>query len=205
VKTLALAATALAAAAISGSAGATTIHQVQHLADGSTVTFTLSDQGGYPAAGTGVDVGDFGSSSGSSHSGMFMPAAGGPVVSVATAPSAIPAAVSGQQTMHGSVSFSNIYGVTLWTYGETVSWSYGNYTVLSIFGQTAGSLNTCCLWGFHGNISLTHTPAGGPNFNAFAQGTFQACVVWACETKSPWITLTGNGNGNMTGFSWGIG
>lgn len=189
---------AITMAIFAGAAGATTIHQTQHLADGSTLSFTLTTGSQFPAAGAGVDMGDFGPSSGSSHSGVLVAptAAGAPDVSPA---------VSGSQTMSGKVTYTNPVGVTLWTYGEQVSWRFGSYTVQSIYGQWAGSLSTCCLWGYHGNTSLRTTPAGGPNFQAFAQGTFQICVVWACETKSPWITLQGNGNGNETGFSWGIG
>ena len=199
-KILALATVVAAAALFSGAAGATTVHQVQHLADGSAVTFTLATGSAFPAPGAGMDVGDFGPADGASHSGVLPSLA--PVTSLGGVQTA---AASGSQTMSGTVSFSNMYGVTLWTYGEQVSWSYGSYTVQSIYNQWAGALNTCCLWGFHGNASLSHGPAGGANFQAFAQGTFQACVLWACETKSPYITLQGNGNGNQTGFWWGIG
>jgi hypothetical protein len=67
-KILALATVVVAAALFSGAAGATTIHQVQHLADGSAVTFTLATGSAYPAPGAGADVGDFGPADGASQS-----------------------------------------------------------------------------------------------------------------------------------------
>jgi len=198
-RALFLAAAVVSMSLLAGTAKAMTIHQTQVLADGSKVTFTLSSGSSVATPGSGVDLGDFGPNDALSHSGTL------PALSPVAGLNTQAAAASGSQAMHGTVSYSNLYGVTLWTYDEDVNWTYGNYTVQSIYGQVAGALNTCCLWGFHGNTSLSHTSAGGPNFQAFAQGTFQVCVLWACETKSPWITLQGNGNGVQTGFSWGIG
>jgi hypothetical protein len=112
---------------------------------------------------------------------------------------------SGSAAMFGRVQYNNALSVNLWTYDEQVNWNYASYTVTSIYGQTAWSESSCCLWGFQGNTTVSHDPAGGANFTAFAQGRYQVCILWACTSDSPYVSLTGNGNGTQTGFDWGIG
>jgi hypothetical protein len=202
VAVLAIAATAaVASAAPKPGAAADTWHQTIVFADGSSATATFSTRSNADP-GSGVDLGASRSNTltGSAGASVAVPAGAG----VAVAPDAAFAAASGSQTMYGTVTYSNV-GVTQWTYFEQVSWNYANYKVTNIYGQLAGSRSSCCLWGFQGNTSLSHDPAGSASFGAFAQGRYQNCILWACVTKSPWVRLRGNGNGVQTGFDWGIG
>jgi hypothetical protein len=103
------------------------------------------------------------------------------------------------------VQYDNVAGINLWTYDAQVSWDYQAYTVTRVSGLAAWSQSSCCLWNFQGNSTVNPGGAGGANFTAIVQGRYQICVVWACTSKSPYMTFSGNGNGVEAGFSWGIG
>jgi hypothetical protein len=187
-------------------ASPTAFHQTQTLSDGSTVTFTVSTTG-VPAKGAGVDLGSNGkmvSPPGhpelKGHGGKFIDP---------TNPGRGLASVKrmsdcGDAAIWGRVDYDNWYTINLFTYISVVGWSYCNWTVQDIMGHWAWSESSCCGWDFQGNDTVSDTGAGDSNFQAFASATYQTCWVWWCNTESPWMILQGNGNGNETGFWWGV-
>jgi hypothetical protein len=177
-----------------------TFHQTQLLSDGSTVTFTLSTAGP-PAKGAGADLGTFGpAEAATKHGGTFAD----PSNPTRGLSSASRTTQGGSETMWGRVDFENLFGITLFTYYSQVSWDYSNWRIRDIYNHWAWNANDCCGWNYDGNDAVEHCCEGGSNFQAFAQATYKNCVFWFCESRSPWMTLQGNGAGNMTGFWWGV-
>lgn len=184
-------------------------HQTQILGNGDTITFTISTEGP-PASGAGTDLGTFGPGdkrdarapgrSGIAHGGKLVdPAA--PARGLAASRRA---SDCGESWAWGQVTYDNYLGVNLFTYDGIVGWSYCDWTVQSISGPWAYSESSCCGWSFEGNDTVSDSGAGDSNFQAFASATYKFCLLWWCNTRSPWLVLQGNGAGNLTGFWWGV-
>jgi len=198
-KTFLLLLVATATAVLAGQAQATTYHQTKHFADGSTAVFTVSD-GGIPVSGAGIDLGDLGPNAPASAQSFVFKS--GQVTNKSASVLAA-AGSTGTTTNGGSVKFTNYLGVKMFEYAMDITWDYSKYKVTSIYNQRAMNIYTFPGWSFQGTSEKSHSPAGGATFTAFAQGDYESCLVWICSSKSPWMQLTGNGNGVMTGFTWG--
>ncbi len=179
--------------------------QTIRFADGTSARLAVSTRTIEPRSGEGVDLGTvYATSPSAAPTVRLAPvdAALGPVSRLGTNA----AGASGARTATGWVTYSNYLGVQLFKWIHQISWSYAGYRVTNVYNQFAGSVGSCCLWEYHGTLSQSHSPPGGPNFTAFAQGKYKACVTSIlCDSQAPWVWLQGNGNGILTGFSWGIG
>ena len=186
---------------------ADTWFQTIRFADGSSARIALSTRDREPRPGEGVDLGTVSAPVGPASAGAQL----APVDAESPAgPSRLEttaaAGGTGSTTAYGWVTYTNAFGVQLWKWVHQISWSYSAYKVTSVYNQFAVSLGSCCLWEYHGTISQGYSPPGGANFTAYAQGKYKACITAIlCQTKLPWIWFQGNGNGVLTGFSWGIG
>jgi len=102
--------------------------------------------------------------------------------------------------------FVNYYGYELFRYNERVTWCW-NFGVIKSFyrerwPQSGGSLSN---WQFDGNISSNCSlencnGRGSGQFSATAdtRGKFHACVLWWCEERYPYVSLTVYANGTAT-------
>jgi hypothetical protein len=181
---------------------ADTWFQTIRFLDGSAARVVVTTRATPPAAGEGVDLGTVYASSPTASASAQLPAG----VAVVPAGRVAPNAGSGAVTAWGQVWYTSHVGIELWRWLHQISWSYASYRVTSIYNQIAASLNSCCLWDYHGLLTKTHGPPGYANFTAYAQGKYKQCLTSIlCQSKAPWIWLQGNGNGILTGFSWGIG
>ena len=187
-------------------AAADTWFQTIRFSDGSFARVTVTTRPILPSPGEGVDLGTVHAARGPVAAGaQLAPADAEPAPSTRGRPITTLAG-SGSETAWGWVNYTNWAGVELWRWIHQVSWTYGSYKVRSVYNHIAASQSSCCLWEYHGTLSKSHSGPGGPNFQAFAQGKYKACITSIlCESASPWVWLQGNGNGILTGFSWGIG
>lgn len=189
-------------------ARADTWYQTIRFSDGSFATLALTTRATDPVRGEGIDLGTIYAAPGAETASarMDFPPSAAAISSLAPRVIVSPLAPSGSATMYGYVTYTNVVGVQLWKWVHQISWTYAIYTVTSIYSQIAASLQSCCLWGYQGTTSLSHSAPGQANFTAFAQGSYKSCITpILCSTKQPWVWLQGNGNGLQTGFNWGIG
>lgn len=171
--------------------------------DGASARLSVSTRPTEPPSGEGVDLGTV-YATGPTASATAQLAASDAAPTPRLAVNA--AAGSGSRTAYVWVAYTSYAGVQLWKWIHQISWSYASYRVTSVYNQVVASLNSCCLWEYHGTLSKGHSGPGGPNFTAFAQGKYKACITSIlCDSASPWGWLQGNGNGILTGFSWGVG
>lgn len=192
-------------AAALGARPADTWFQTIRYLDGSSARITVSTRSTPPARGEGVDLGTVYAAGPAATAGAQLApldASSGPAGRLATNAAGGTGAVTGW----GWVNYTSAVGVELWRWAHQISWSYSAFRVTSVYNQIAVSLNSCCLWDYQGLLAQSHGPPGGANFTAYAQGKYRQCLTSIiCQSKAPWIWLQGNGNGILTGFSWGIG
>jgi hypothetical protein len=172
--------------------------QTIRFGDGSAARLTVTTRTTPPAAGEGVDLGTVDAAGTAATATAQLPSESRPGTRAAGG--------TGAQTAWGWVNYTSYAGIELWRWLHQISWSYAAYRVTGVSNQIAASLNSCCLWDYNGLLTAGHGPPGGPNFTAYAQGRYKQCLTSIlCQTKAPWVWLQGNGNGYLTGFSWGIG
>jgi hypothetical protein len=96
--------------------------------------------------------------------------------------------------------------VTLFTYRLYLDFSWCNYKVTAVRQLWDEPVDTCCNWGWHGNVSKYYTAVGGANLTAYTNGHFASCAlgITLCKDRYPWVELRVNGNGKITGYSWGV-
>jgi hypothetical protein len=186
---------------------ADTWFQTIRFPDGGSARIVVSTKPVPPGPGEGIDLGTVVAAGGNARSDVQLAALdAAPVGSAAPRLGTNAAGGSGSKTAYGWVKYTSYAGIELWRWIHQISWSYAGYRVTSVYGQYAGSLNSCCLWDYQGLTSQSHGAPGGPNFTAFAQGKYRQCLTSIlCQSTSPWVWLQGNGNGILTGFSWGVG
>ncbi len=184
---------------------ADTWFQTIRFLDGSSARLTVTTRPTPPATGEGVDLGTVHAASPTAAAtAQLAPvdAASGPAPRLATNA----AGGTGTATAWGWVNYTSAIGVELWRWVHQISWSYSAFRVTAVYNQIAASLKSCCLWDYQGLLTQSHGPPGGPNFTAYAQGKYRQCLTSIiCQSKAPWVWLQGNGNGVLTGLSWGIG
>lgn len=184
---------------------ADTWFQTIRFLDGSSARLTVSTRSTQPASGEGVDLGTVYATGPTAAAGARLApadAASAPADRLGTNAGG----GTGTATAWGWVNYTSAIGIELWRWVHQISWSYSAFRVTAVHSQIAASLRSCCLWDYQGLLTKTHGPPGGPNFTAYAQGKYRQCLTSIiCQSKAPWIWLQGNGNGVLTGFSWGIG
>lgn len=113
----------------------------------------------------------------------------------------------GSRIAWGGMKFKTWPGlVTLFTYRLYVDFSWCNYKVTAVNQLWDEPVDTCCNWGWHGNISRYHSAVGGANMTVRTKGHFAACALFVvfCKDRYPWVQLVVNGNGLITGYTWGV-
>jgi hypothetical protein len=87
-----------------------------------------------------------------------------------------------------------------------IEWSWCNYKVTGVSRVWDEPVDSCCQWGWEGNVAKYHSPVGGASVTAYTKGKFRACalVIVFCKDRYRWVQLRVNGNGLVTGYEWGV-
>ncbi len=106
-------------------------------------------------------------------------------------------------------AWKNIYGITMWQYGQAVHWCW-NFNSITEISRSRGV--QCCgyLWSFDGHIGTNcttytdcHGRTGVYSTSVDTQGKFHACTVYViCLYKYPYLTTTVEVGGGWYWNAW---
>jgi hypothetical protein len=106
----------------------------------------------------------------------------------------------------GHRRFRNVFGVTLYDYTENVFWCWNGSTIRNFYRDRGpASVTVLSAWNFKGNIgsNCIYEHCSGRGVGSWAttadtKGQYEACIVWFCNSRYPYIAVTVYGNGSAS-------